>query len=160
MKRVIPIGAVGRNTEQQYGRGAVESGPTGRHVAANVRRLRDRRGLSTYQLSGALKAAGQPIAPSSITNIEAGRRRVDVDDLMALAAVLGVSPAALLLPLDDDPARTVPVTGAGDVPADEAWAWASNERPLRLPEGDTRTALWEYQLYSLPPGRRNREVGR
>jgi hypothetical protein len=86
--------------------------------------------------------------------MERGERMITVDDLMAFSVVLGVSPAALLLPLEDDPAKTAAVTGAGEVPADTAWAWLSNERPIRLPDGDTRTALLEYQLYSLPPGRR------
>jgi transcriptional regulator with XRE-family HTH domain len=141
-------------TEQQYGRRAVEVGPTGRTVAENLARLRKVRGLSTRQLAAALKERGRPISPSGITRMEKGDRVATADDLTALAAVLGVSPAALLLPLVDSPEAHVEVTGAGAVPADVAWAWASNERPLELPQGDTRTTLLEYQLHSLPPDRR------
>lgn len=141
--------------EEKKGRAAVEMGPTAAAVAANARRLRERRGMSTYEFSRKLREAGRPITPSAVAKIERGERRVDVDDLATLAAVLNVSPAALLLPLKDSPHQSIEITGAGEVPADVAWEWASNKRPLRLPEGDTRTELWEYQLYSLPPGMRS-----
>lgn len=145
-------------TDEQRRRGpaATQVEATGQHVRANVARVRKARGLTTYQLAQLMKDAGRPIPQSGISRIESGLRRVDVDDLTALAVVLGVSPSALLLPLRDDADATVPITGAGEVPADDAWSWASNERPLRLPGGDTRTAMLEYQLYSLPPGRRTR----
>jgi transcriptional regulator with XRE-family HTH domain len=133
---------------------AIEVGVIGHHVATNVLRLRKVRGLTVKSLSARLAECGRSIPSSGLTRIELGERRVDVDDLVALAAVLGVSPAALLLPLDDEPAKTVQITGAREVPADTAWAWLNNERPLRLPDGDQRTAMLEYQLYSLPPGRR------
>lgn len=144
--------------EGKRGPAATRPGPTAEHVAANVRRLRDQRGVSTYQLSGALQQAGHPIAPSSITNIEAGRRRVDVDDLVALAVVFGVSPAALLLPMDDAPTSLVNITGALPVPADIAWAWASCERPLDMGSADPRVVITEYRLRALPPGQWYRAV--
>lgn len=146
-------------TEQQRGRRALEVGPTGRIVAQNLARLRDRRGLTTRQLAGALERAGRPIPASGITRMEKAERGVTTDELVALSVVLGVSPAALLLPLKDSEDEMVEVTGAGEVPADTAWAWASNERPLRIPEGtDARTVALEYQLYSLPPGRATRAI--
>lgn len=141
-------------SEQQRGRRAIEVGPTGRIVAQNLARLRERRGFTTRQLAGALERAGRTIPASGITKMEKAERGVTSDELVALSVVLGVSPAALLLPLTDSPADSVSVTGAGEVPADTAWAWASNEGPLRIPEGaDVRTVALEYQLYSLPPGR-------
>lgn len=140
--------------QQRKGRRAIENGPTGQAVADRLAALRKVRGLTTRQLSAAVARVGRPIPASGITRMERGERMITVDDLMAFSVVLGVSPAALLLPLEDDPAKTAAVTGAGEVPADTAWAWLSNERPIRLPDGDTRTALLEYQLYSLPPGRR------
>ncbi|MGW7106998.1 helix-turn-helix domain-containing protein [Streptomyces xanthophaeus] len=125
---------------------------TGRQVAANVRRIREVRGWSTYDLSRVLAKAGRPIAPSAIAKVERAERRVDVGDLVALAAVLGVSPASLLLPNDDLPTKSVEITGAGTVPADTAWEWASNKRPLRLPEETRKRLMLEYKLYALPPG--------
>ncbi|MFJ4339385.1 helix-turn-helix domain-containing protein [Streptomyces sp. NPDC088915] len=124
--------------------------PTGRAVAVNIRRLRDLRGLSTYDLSAKLKAAGRPIAPSAIAKVERAERRVDVGDMAAFAVALGVSPAALLVPLTSSGEDEVEVTGAGAVAAADAWAWASSRRPLRLSEQGASTELLEYQLYGLP----------
>jgi len=87
--------------DQQYGRRAVEVGPVGSNVAVNVRRIRKVRGLTTRQLSARLAEAGRPIPASGITRIEQELRRVDVDDLTALAAALGVRATQLLLPPSD-----------------------------------------------------------
>ncbi|MES9804970.1 helix-turn-helix domain-containing protein [Streptomyces cinereoruber] len=124
---------------------------TGKTVAENVRRLREKRGWSTYNLSAKLKEVGRPIAPSAVAKVERAERRVDVGDLAALAAVLDASPAALLLPLDDDPDHLLDVTGAGRVPADAAWAWAFGQRPLKVTPGREDADLLEYQLNALPP---------
>jgi transcriptional regulator with XRE-family HTH domain len=138
--------------EQRKGRTAVEIGPTGRTVAANIVRLRKRADLTTRALAERLTAAGRAVSQSSITRMEKAEKAVSVDDLVALAVAFGVSPAALLLPLEDASDATVEVTGAGQVPAEQAWAWASGERPLK---GDgTYTAALEYALASLPPARR------
>lgn len=143
--------------------GRIELGPTGRVVAENVKRLRKEKGMSLRALSDALSELGRGLSQDAINKIENGAeegtrrqiRRVDVDDLIVLAVALNVSPAALLLPLDDAPNSVVEITGAGEVPADVAWAWASNQRPLDLPDsGDVRTPMLKYQLLSLPPGRR------
>ncbi|QKV94222.1 helix-turn-helix transcriptional regulator [Streptomyces sp. NA02950] len=138
-------------TEQQRGRRAIEIGPTGKTVAANLSRLRERRGITTRQLSGMLERAGRSIPASGITRMEKGERVVTSDDLAALAVVLGVSPAALLLPLTDSDQESVEVTGMGPTPASDAWAWASTRRPLKMAPGNEQTELLEYQLYGLPP---------
>ncbi|MEW2421269.1 helix-turn-helix transcriptional regulator [Streptomyces nigra] len=132
------------------------SDPTGRQVAENVRRIREARGWSTYDLSRHLSEAGRPIAASAIAKVERAERRVDVGDLAALAVVLRVSPSALLLPLNDAPQSTVEVTGAGQVPADTAWDWADGQRPLRIIGADAGAAWLEYQLYGRPSHRRGR----
>lgn len=79
-----------------------ELGDVGENVRLNVRRIRDAWGYSTTQLSSMLAEAGRPIQATGITNLEAGRRRVDADDLMALADVLDVSPMTLLSAHDLD----------------------------------------------------------
>ncbi|MFF8963531.1 helix-turn-helix domain-containing protein [Streptomyces globisporus] len=71
-------------------------GATTRHVGHTVRDLRERQGISTTVLAERLTALGRRIAQSGVTRLEAGQRRIDVDDLTALAAVLGVRPASLL----------------------------------------------------------------
>lgn len=136
--------------EQQRGRRAIEVGPTGRTVAHNLGRLRERRGLTTRQLSGALERAGRPIPASGITRMEKGERVVTTDDLTALANVFGVSPSALLLPLTDKPTDPVEITGGGTTAAGDAWRWAHGERPLVLTHGRERTEMLEHHLYGLP----------
>ena len=62
-------------------------------MAAQIRRQREREQLSLQDLSDRLESAvGRPILPSGISKIEQGDRRVDVDDLVALADALGTAP--------------------------------------------------------------------
>ncbi|CCA57262.1 predicted DNA binding protein [Streptomyces venezuelae ATCC 10712] len=149
--RVMSLHRVGSMADQQHGRRAIEMGPTGEAVAHNLARLRKLRGLSTRQLAALLEQRGRSISPSGIIRMEKAERHVTADELVALAAALGVSPASLYLPQHDGPRQTIPITGVGDVPADTAWEWASNKRPLVLPEGSQKRAMTEYRLYALPP---------
>ena len=84
----------------------VDQGETGHLVAANLRRLREEQHLSLHDLSVRLAALGRPILPSGLSKIEQGTRRVDVDDLVALADALRTVPSRLLrgreLPSDFD----------------------------------------------------------
>lgn len=136
--------------EKRRARPAAQYGPTAAAVAGNVARLRKARGLSIYALAGLLEKAGRPITPSAVAKVEKQQRQVTVDDLAALAAVLRVSPSALLLPLPPKATDPVEVTGGGTVSADDAWAWANGERPLRFTEGDERREMVEHQLYGRP----------
>lgn len=136
--------------EQQRGRRAIEVGPTGQTVAANIARLRERRGLTTRQLSAVLEQAGRPVPASGITRMEKGERVVTSDELAAFAAAFGVSPSALLLPLTQYASDPVEVTGGGTVSAGDAWAWANGQRPLRFTEGTEQTQQLEHQLYGRP----------
>jgi transcriptional regulator with XRE-family HTH domain len=114
-------------------RPAAQYGPTAEAVAQNVRRFRERRGLSIYSLSGALSKIGRPITPSAIAKIEKQQRQVTVDDLTALAEVLDVSPSTLLLPpFSDGP---VNITPDKSVPWLVAWRWAHGEHPPFTPGG-------------------------
>ncbi|MGW5530257.1 helix-turn-helix domain-containing protein [Streptomyces xanthochromogenes] len=129
--------------------------PTGRQVAANVRRLREAKGWSTYDLSRLLAAAGRPIAASAIAKVERAERRVDVGDLTAFAAVLRVNPTALLLPFTDSGADSAEITGVGTVGADAAWDWMDGEMPIeRIQPGDPAGALLQFQFYARPSRRR------
>lgn len=136
--------------EQRRPRPATQYGPTAVTVADNVKRLRERRGLSIYQLSALLREAGRPITPAAVGKIERQQRQVNVDDLAALSVIFGVSPSALLLPLTPRTSDAVEVTGGGTVSAGDAWAWADGERPLCLTEGDERREMVEHQLYGRP----------
>ena len=76
-------------------------GPSGRAVAANIRRLLDEQNLKFVDLANRLKDLGRPIPPLGLRKIVGETRRVDADDLVALAVALGVSPVSLLMPKID-----------------------------------------------------------
>lgn len=114
----------------------LELGATGAALADNLSRLRQERGFNYTDLSNRLAARNRDIPPLAIRRIEEGNRRVDVDDLMALAFALGVSPISLLLPgmpEARDPAL-VSVTGLHhDVLPAELWEYlAANDKALPL----------------------------
>jgi transcriptional regulator with XRE-family HTH domain len=122
-----------------------ELGPTGRRVAENVRQIRERAGVSKAELAKRLAKIGRPINASGISKLESlvGRteetserqRRVDADDLAALALALGVAPVRLLMPAEAD-GEEVAITERVAVPAGEAWEWALGKAPIQLPPED------------------------
>jgi transcriptional regulator with XRE-family HTH domain len=113
-----------------------EPGPSARRVAENVRLLRHARKdtVTTAELSRRLTALGQPIPDTGITKTEQGTRRVDVDDLVALAVALGVTPNTLLLPDVDYVGGTDfhDLTPAVNGTAGHLWEWAQGETPLHM----------------------------
>ncbi|WP_431784341.1 helix-turn-helix domain-containing protein [Streptomyces chumphonensis] len=134
-------------------RKAIEHGPTTATVAANLARLRKACGFTTRGLAEAVVKAGRRVPDqSAISSIENGRRRVDVDDLTTLAAVLGVTPAALLLPLTPTGEDMVEVSGVGAVTASNAWTWALGRSHLH--QGRTGREAYEaalrFDLYGRP----------
>ncbi|WP_409473121.1 helix-turn-helix domain-containing protein [Streptomyces sp. HC307] len=98
-------------------------------MRANVARIREARGMTKKQLADRTEELGRPIPPLGVSRIEAGTRRVDVDDLAALAVALRVSPITLLLPWTDRFDDAVEVTAAGTVQAAVAWSWADGHLP-------------------------------
>jgi transcriptional regulator with XRE-family HTH domain len=69
-------------------------------VAAEVRRWRKLRGLSTEQLSDRTAEDGHRIHRSVLANLESGRREnITVPDLVTLGRALGVPPLVLLYPV-------------------------------------------------------------
>lgn len=73
-------------------------GPAGHNARRNVQRLREQRRYSYVELSERLARTGRSIPVLGLSRLERGERRVDVDDLVALAAVFGLSPQQLLEP--------------------------------------------------------------
>lgn len=138
-------------SDQQYGRRAVEVGPTGKTVADNLARLRKVRGFSTRQLATELERKGRSVSASGITRMEKGDRVVTADDLVALAAVFGVSPVSLLLPLTSTAETPVEITGGGTVDALRAWEWGIGRLPLKVADGpEGRQQMEEHRLFGLP----------
>src|SRR3712207_6224827 len=107
----------------------------GARVAANVRALRDARGMSVRELSTRMTELGHQVWPSAITKIEQGERRVDVDELVALAVALRVNPSRLLLSTTASDAE-VGLTATVAVPSWAAWQWADGSSPLPTGSGE------------------------
>lgn len=120
-------------------------GPTGEAVARNLKRLRG--SLTLRELQQKLRDVGHEISASGLQKIEAGVRRVDVDDLMALAIALGVNPNALLFPWSSD--EPLEVTGAklGDLVS--MWDWAEGESPI---DGNRQDCDPNYERKIRPAG--------
>ena len=89
---------------------------------------------------------GRPIATLGINRIEAGDRRIDVDDLVALAVALDVSPIAILLPPVEDGYRDLVEVTAIEKPVTLEHAWQFFEG-FRSPNG---TLSLEFVLRSRP----------
>jgi hypothetical protein len=66
-------------------------GPVGQRLAGLVVAARLARGMTKTQLSAALAEKGRPLTIDVVTKLESGRRRVDVDDFVALSLVLSIS---------------------------------------------------------------------
>ena len=113
------------------GTNAVQRDATADTVSTNVRRLRTDQNLGLRRLATKLGEAGRPLTHSAVDQIEKGTRRVDVDDLMALAAALDVSPATLLMPVSDED-QEVSVSGHKDkLTGRQVWDWITAHRPPR-----------------------------
>ncbi|WP_211279259.1 helix-turn-helix domain-containing protein [Mycobacterium europaeum] len=136
-------------------------GKTGTTVAKNIRSIRQARGLAYTELAARLKSLQREIPTWGLRKIESGGRRVDADDLVALALALGVSPISLLLPgmpAVPDPDAKVEVTGVEHrVYLGELWnwlkaditrtppSWANVSRPLFEANG---VPAWEWARWS------------
>lgn len=70
-------------------------GPLSRQLAGSVQLLRVAQNLTYTKLSAQLAGLGQPIPVLGLRRIEECKRRVDPDEVAALATVLGVSASEL-----------------------------------------------------------------
>lgn len=134
-----------------------QPGPTGRTVAGNVKRLREDQNLSTHKLASRLRKVGSAMTPTSVQRLEAGERRVDVDDMMYLSRVLDVTPLTLLLPPYLSPSETAELTAFGNGMTRDSWKWAlghhdpmvgyaaDDDQPTRYPRSDS-----EFRAAVLP----------
>lgn len=120
------------------------SGAASARVAQNLRYWRTRRGMSTYAVSRGLGKIGWPLAATGVLRAEQNERRLDMDDLVAFAAVLGVNvnmllwPASVLVPSPDGDAEPFDLLNrkTRSTPADvRAWADGAEPLVLLLPDG-------------------------
>lgn len=77
-------------------------GPAGTSIAENLARIRAAKRIGYAELSRRLSAAGWPLPVLALRRIEKRERRVDVDDLLALATVLEVSLTTLIPALESE----------------------------------------------------------
>jgi transcriptional regulator with XRE-family HTH domain len=121
---------------------AREPGPSSVRVAANLRRIRQERGLSYAELARRLAAVGHPILDTGLIKVEKGERRVDVDDLVALAVALGTTPNRLLLPGTDIADGAIDHALVPEIRDSRRglWAWASGEVPLGHKSASAQTS--------------------
>ncbi|MGO2036480.1 MAG: helix-turn-helix domain-containing protein [Brevibacterium sp.] len=121
-------------------------GPTGDTVRSNIEMLRKGEGLSYAELSRRLGEIGREIPPLGLRRLEAGERRVDVDDLTALAVVLDVAPVRLLMPSTWSTAIDAEATGTGVRSTQDLWNWARGYAPL----GESGPASLKFRRRSAP----------
>jgi len=111
-------------------------GPTAKTVAENIMLLRERQQLTYTRVSERLDKLGWPLTPAAIRRVENCERRITVDDLMAFALALDVSPATLLQPGVDivgreDPVRITgidPLDGPETTSATDVWEWLTAQK--------------------------------
>jgi transcriptional regulator with XRE-family HTH domain len=130
----------------------VPRGPISAYVVENVKRLRAERRWSLADLSKAMGEKGRPMLSSGLHRLETGKRRIDADDLVALALAFDVSPMTLLLPWAEEGKVSLTDTVTADVRA--AWLWARGEAPLQEPEDwdEAQFAKLQFHLNAVPRG--------
>lgn len=150
------------------GRKSIEMGPTGRTVGMNIAFFRVKRGWKLAELSERMTEVGRPMTGNTLSAIENLTRRADVDDLVAVAAALGVSPSALLMPqvADDEDggiAWRVPTSaepdpvddGVATVLSGQFWHWLVADSPLDAPlfpdTGRDEFAIEAWRRAQVPP---------
>lgn len=129
---------------EKRGMKELDLGATGRHVAERLAHYRNARNLSYQALSQRLDELEWSIPELGLRRIEARARRVTVDDVLAIAAALDVSPLQLLLPDRDSEGRSTGVPA--DVNAAEVWAWAEGATTLNA---EARLSYWNGIAISL-----------
>jgi transcriptional regulator with XRE-family HTH domain len=119
-------------------------GPTGARVAQRVRELRQERGLTLADLAAELERFGRPILLTALSKLEKGQRRINVDDLVALALALDVSPNVLLLPKSAKANTDVALTETHRTDSLSAWKWATRDVPAESGDGAERSFFISY----------------
>lgn len=110
----------------------IKPGRVGQVLAQQLRRVRESRHVTYTDLVKRLDDLGHPIPILGLRRIERGERRVDVDDLVALARALRVPPVLLLFPVDAE-GPLVELVPGGFADPNAALAWFTGEG--RMPHG-------------------------
>ncbi|MGW3365966.1 hypothetical protein ACWDOR_23835 [Streptosporangium canum] len=70
----------------------------GEVLRRNIKHIRESQRITFVELADRLASIGRPIPVLGLRRIERGERRIDVDDLLAIAYALGAAPVDLLIP--------------------------------------------------------------
>jgi transcriptional regulator with XRE-family HTH domain len=105
---------------------------------SQLREVRKVKRWTQQDLAEALARIGLNLSAFAITRIETGHRGVSLDQAIAMAAALGVSPLHMIVPLDDDSVQLAPQLS---VTTSDARAWLRGQRPLK--ETDERIFLFQ-----------------
>jgi hypothetical protein len=101
-------------------------GPAGEVLAANIRRVRTARRIGFAELFRSLSKIGRPIPELGLRRIERGERRVDYDDLLALAYVLKIAPVDLMVS-NEAHSEPYPVTPKRHYKSESVRDWVSGQ---------------------------------
>jgi transcriptional regulator with XRE-family HTH domain len=142
----------------------IEIGAAGKRAAANLAGIRKARHLEQSEVAGRMTMLGRPMSAPVVSKTEKLDRRIDVDDLVAFAVALGVTPNRLLLPGSARGDEQIELLPEVRVSAMTAWKWATGDAPL--PNGcapsDLQTLIasdyerlfnWENRPHNIPEPR-------
>src|ERR1700690_832533 len=101
---------------------------------ARLRELRRAKEGTQQQLADMLTDAGVKLDATAVTRLEGGTRGVALDEVVAIAAALGVSPLHMIVPLHNDDLLNVDPQFSTD--AVTARAWMRGQQPLRKTDDD------------------------
>ncbi|MFI6331898.1 helix-turn-helix domain-containing protein [Micromonospora chersina] len=104
----------------------IEPGPLAKQVAESIKRIREDRRITYAEVSERLAELGRTIPVLGLSRMEKGDRRVDLDDLVAIAAALRVPPIWLLFPAGRDQPDIEVLPGVR-VPVEAALAWFTGD---------------------------------
>ncbi|WP_327008550.1 helix-turn-helix domain-containing protein [Dactylosporangium sp. NBC_01737] len=105
----------------------IEPGPLATQVARSIQRIREKQRVTYAELAERLAAAGRPIPVLGLSRMEKGDRRVDLDDLVAIARALRVPPIWLLFPLGQAGEPDIDLLPGVRIPVDAALAWFTGD---------------------------------
>lgn len=115
-------------------------------LAEAVKFRREQMSMTQNDLAEALTEHGMDVDPTAIVRIEKGSRGVRVEELLALAAALDVTPGDLLAPLHG---RTL-TFGSDELTSGQVLAWFAGD-----PKGRTRRTA---SLEEIRTRRRDKEI--
>lgn len=119
----------------------------------NLPRFRGMRRMTMSDLSEKLAELGRPMSVPTLSAVENGKRRIDVDDLVYLSVALDVSPVALMMPSSNDPTADLDLA-PGAAPWTTTldwWLWLTAAAPLWSGHGADPHEVETWRRDTTPP---------